>query len=168
MPCSIEPHAHMSGSSGAESGQASVEAAILLPMVMGIMALLIQPCCLLYTRVVMNEAACEAIRLLATAKESDADACERAVRRRLESIPDIPIFRSGGSEAWRIELSGAGTGHASASIRGRVRPLPLLGVLASLFGEMDGEEVVLDAQARMDSAPGWLTGTYSDWVGVWG
>ena len=152
----------------ADVAQSSVETALLLPIAMGVIALLIQPACLLYTRIVMSEAACEALRVLATAEGSDAAGCERMVRRRLDSIPAIPVFRVGGSDAWDIDLMGMGTGKASVSIRGRVRSLPLLGAFAFLFGEMDGEEVILDVEARMDAKPEWLSGSYGDWVTVWG
>lgn len=125
-----------------EQGQATVEAALLLPVLMVLMALLVQPACLLYTRCVMQSAAAEGCRLVATSTRA-AGAAPQAqcayVLRRLAAVPDAPIFHEGGEAGWEIELSGSTSAHAaSARITTTARPLPFVGVLAGMMGQGDG------------------------------
>lgn len=49
-----------------ESGQSTVEAAVLLPVLFVVFGLLLQPAILLYNRCIMNAAAAEGCRLVAT------------------------------------------------------------------------------------------------------
>ena len=51
----------------------SVEAAVLLPVLLTLVALLAQPVCVLYTRSVMASAAGELVRLVATTRGSQED-----------------------------------------------------------------------------------------------
>ena len=81
-----------------ESGQATVEAAFLIPVLLVALLLLMQPGILLYDRLVMNAAASEACRLLATKTDAAGDMAE-------------------GCEAFRGNYFGALIGRAAA--RGR-------------------------------------------------
>ena len=81
-----------------------MEAALLLPVLMVCLALLVQPMCLLYTRCVMQSAAAEGFRLLATVTgDTDDAACEQYVRRRLLAVPQTDVFLAGD---WQVELQG--------------------------------------------------------------
>ena len=78
-----------------ESGQATVEAAFLIPVLLVALLLLMQPGILLYDRLVMNAAASEACRLLATKTDAAGDmaeSCEAFVRRRLGAVPPVSCF----------------------------------------------------------------------------
>ena len=78
-----------------ESGQATVEAAFLLPVLFVGLLLLMQPGILLYDRLVMQAAASEGCRLLATktaAAGDMAESCEAFVRHRLGAIPPVSCF----------------------------------------------------------------------------
>ena len=55
------------------SGQTSVEAALLVPVVLTLVALLVQPACVLYTRAVMASTAAELTRLAATSRGDEGD-----------------------------------------------------------------------------------------------
>ena len=71
---------------GRDEGQATVEAAVLIPALFTALLLLLQPGILLYDRMVMQGAAAEGCRLLATktAALGDMDgSCEAFVRHRL-------------------------------------------------------------------------------------
>ena len=153
-------------------GQASVEAALFLPVLMLLLALLLQPAFALYTRCVMEQAASEGLRALATSGSSIAagnDACVSYVRRRLRAVPDVAAFHVGGEEGWEVACAGSsGSGRASVEIVGRFRPLPLVGLLSSAFGEVDGDEVVLRVNASEETRPSWLEGDYASWVAMWG
>ena len=132
-------------------GQASVEAAAFIPVIMLLLALLLQPAFLLYTRSVMQQAAAEGVRVLATREmggAGDDAACEAYVKRRLRAVPDVAAFHTGECE-------------------GRLRPLPLLGVLAQMLGEPDGDEVVLRVEVTGGARPDWLEGGYGEWVTMW-
>lgn len=67
-----------------------MEAAFALPVLMVLLLLLIQPGIVLYDRMVMQAAAAEGCRLLATSTDSLGamdEACEAFVRHRLGSVP---------------------------------------------------------------------------------
>lgn len=155
-----------------ESGQASVEAALLLPSLMVCMALLTQPVCILYTRCVMQAAAAEACRLMATAP-TQVNVVPQTQRdyvlRRLAAVPNVDVFHVGGEAGWSIELEG-GTGEhtARAHIATVVRPLPLIGVLPALLGKSDGAgNVLLEVEVETATRPAWLEGSYGSWASTW-
>ena len=151
-----------------DSGQASVEAALLLPVLMVCLALLVQPMCLLYTRCVMQSAAAEGCRLLATATgDTDDAACEQYVRRRLSAVPQTDVFLAGD---WQVELQGkAESDEVGVQIVGHARPLPLVGVVAALLGPVDqAGNVELKVSATRCARAGWVEGGYSDWTSIWG
>lgn len=144
-----------------------MEAAALLPVVLALMALLLQPACLLYTRSVMTGAAFELARVAATSRASGSE-IEAFALRRLAAVPEVPLFHEGGAGAWEVDVEGPGDGgRVSVRIRGRVRPLPLFGALLSAFGEMEGGDVVVTAEASETMRAEWIGGSYGDWVGMW-
>ncbi|MFR3090641.1 MAG: TadE/TadG family type IV pilus assembly protein [Eggerthella lenta] len=93
-----------------ESGQATVEAAFLLPVLFVGLLLLMQPGILLYDRLVMQAAASEGCRLLATktaAAGDMAESCEAFVRHRLGAIPPVSCFHvHEGACSWDIRFEG--------------------------------------------------------------
>lgn len=154
-----------------EVGQASVEAAALLPVAMLLLAMLLQPAFVLYTRAVMQQAAAEGVRVLATREPGgfvSEEACRSYVLRRLASVPNAPAFHVGGDDGWEIGLAGDASSGVAVEVVGRVRPLPVVGVVASAFGETDGDDVVLRVRATGGARPGWLEGGYEEWTSVWG
>lgn len=149
-------------------GQMSVEAALLLPTALVLVALLVQPACLLYTRSVMASAAAELVRVATTARCSDEELRGYALRR-LASVPDVAMFHEGGPESWEVEVEGPDpVGRVLVRIEGRVRPLPLLGVLASSLGEVSGDDVIVRVEASGDVRADWVGGEYGEWIGIWG
>ena len=149
-----------------EHGQATVEAAVLLPTLLALLSLLIQPVCVAYTRMVMAHAACETLRVMATAHD-ERDARAYALRR-LRAVPEASLFHVGGEHDWDIGVSSSDEGRtATVSIRGHVRPLPFFGALASAMGERDGQGVVLRVEARSAVRPSWVGGDYEDWQEMW-
>ncbi|MCI6274781.1 MAG: pilus assembly protein [Coriobacteriaceae bacterium] len=151
-----------------EAGQATVEAAVLLPVVMVVLALLLQPAMLLYTRAVMSGAVAEGARLAATASHGEVESLVGGyVRRRLKAVPNVACFHEGGSEAWDVAVEQDG-GRVRVVVRGRARPLPLVGVTAGLVGQMDGGSVLLSAMVERDMRAEWVEGDYDDWIAAWG
>ena len=148
------------------SGQATIEAAVLLPTLMLVIALLVQPVCIIYTRAAMRSAAAEAARAIATDYDGDLSDCRSYVLRRLEAVPDVPLFHSGGASDWSISLSRGGRG-VNVEVVGHVRPLPLLGVALAAFSESDGKGMVLRESLREEVRPSWIRGTYGDWQRLW-
>lgn len=146
-------------------GQASVEAAMLIPSLLVVVALLVQPVCLLYTRSVMSGAASEAVRLAATS--SSADEVSAFVKRRLKAVPEVSVFHSGGEDDWSVSVSGLGTARPKVGIAGHARPLPLTAAIAGAVAGSDGCGVVLKVEKEVDARAGWVQGKYADWVGIW-
>lgn len=150
------------------SGQMSVEAALLVPVLLTVMALLAQPACVLYTRAVMAATAGEVARLASTSRGDENDLRAFALRR-LAAVPDVPLFHEGGPAAWDVEVTGPdGSGTVSVSISGRVRPLPLLGALVSVLGTGRGGSIELRVETSGAVRAKWVGGEYADWIEMWG
>lgn len=146
----------------------SVEAAVLIPVVLTLVALLAQPVCLLLTRSVMSATAGELLRLAATSRLSDEEVRAYALRR-LAAVPDVALFHAGGPEAWEVEVEGPDdAGMVSVAVEGRVRPLPLFGAVVGALGTVEGGEVVVRVEMSEDVRASWVEGDYADWVGMWG
>lgn len=158
-----------------ERGQATVEAAFALPLALLLVLLLVQPGILLYDRVVMQGAAAEACRLLATAPESGEVDCESYIRRRLGAVPQQENFHVHKGEcSWDIKLEGGeGSRIVSASISTEARPLPLIGAGAELFGIVNERgNFEVKAAASMETQPEWAASAKEGfspaaWIGAW-
>lgn len=140
-------------------GQTTVEAAIALPILFILVLMLVQPAIVLYDRMVMEGAAWEGCRLLATAQTNAQGSCEAFVRRRLSAVPSVDCFHVHGRECtWRITCKGDGSSsHVSVSVSTEVKPLPLLDTASALLGLLNERgclEVKVSATAE----------TKSDWV----
>lgn len=162
-----------------QSGQATVEGAFVIPIVFVLLLLLMQPGILLYDRIVMNAAAAEGCRMLATrssASGADAAAYEEAIRRHLGAIPQQENFhRHAGGCSWRIQLEG--DEHATSvrvRIEGSVKLLPLIDLGGTLLGVADSDgSVKLVSEASAPTQDSWVAGSEfgmspSQWVGKWG
>ena len=134
-----------------KGGQASVEAAFLLPLVLAGMLLALQPGILLFNRAVMEAAAADACRLLETSAPESEAAAQEYVMRRLKVIPSVEAFHVG---TWEVEAWGSEVSETvSVRIRHAVKPLPLVGVALGIAGFSDQgglcwQEVGLQRNAR--------------------
>ena len=159
-----------------ERGQGTVEAAFLIPVLFAGMLLMLQPGIVLYDRIVMQAAASEACRLLATATSAAGDmteSCENFVRHRLSAVPQVAIFHVHDDEcSWEIELAGDEDSEVvSVTIRNEVQPLPLIGAGAALLGIVNEDgHLVIEVTCSQDVQPSWVDALGSDvgeWVGAW-
>lgn len=141
-------------------GQATVEAAFILPVGMILMLLLLQPGILLYDRIVMQGAAAEGCRLLATTTDEVAPLDESYIHRRLSAVPQLDIFHVHSSGCtWSIVLTGSDrTDMVSVSIATEVRPLPLLDIGMELLG-MTNERgnLAIEVSSEMPTQPQWVS-----------
>ena len=158
-----------------ERGQATVEAAFALPVMMLLILLLVQPAIVLYDKMIMQSAAAEGCRLLSTSAPGDENVCEDFVRRRLGAIPPHELFHihSGGC-TWNVGLEGNESSETvSVSISTEVRPLPLVGAGAAMLGmtnESGNFEVSVECSAK--TQPDWVGGSEAgldpaEWIGSW-
>lgn len=159
-------------------GQATVEAAFLIPVMFLALLLLIQPGILLYDRTVMAAAATEACRLLATKTDAAGDmaaSCEAFVRHRLGAVPPLACFHvHDGGCSWDISLEGdEASGEVSATITTEARPLPLIGAGSALLGLLNGNgNFEVSVSASQGTQPSWADGAEagrspSEWIGAW-
>ncbi len=158
------------------SGQATVEAAFLAPILLGGVLLLVQPGVVLYDLVVMQGAAMEGCRVLATSSDvGDGGLCEEYVRRRLGAIPPHDFFHvHEGGCTWEITFSGSESeGEVGVTVATEARPLPLIDFIGRAVG-LVGEEgtMRIEVSATMATQPAWaLEATAgsapADWVGAW-
>lgn len=138
----------------------------MLPAVMLVFALLMQPACLSYTRMIMRGAAGECARAAATAYGGDVSACREFAYRRLKAVPEVPLFHVGGEGDWSVAIDRSDT-HVDVSIEGHARPLPLMGAVAALLRMSDGQGVVLRVSLSVDTRADWVGGDYGTWQKVW-
>ncbi|MDR1358654.1 MAG: pilus assembly protein [Coriobacteriales bacterium] len=147
-----------------KSGQTTVEAAYLIPVLLLLILLLLQPMILLYNRMVMENAAAEGCRLLATSYTQGAsqEKYEGYIKRRLAAIPPVDLFhlRTGG-RGWEIDMEGdEGSVEVSVHIVNRLKPLPLLGWGAELLRMTDAQHnLVQEVRVTMPTQPDWVAGS---------
>ena len=162
----------------AACGQGTVEAAVVVPVLFLGLLLLLQPGMLLYDRVVMQGAAVEACRLLATKTDVLGDmneSCESFVRHRLGAVPPVDCFHVHEDGCtWSIELDGdENSSDVSVSITTEAKPLPLIGSAASLLGALnDRGNLEVRVSASMPTQPSWAGNSPygqmpSAWAGAW-
>lgn len=134
------------------SGQSTVEAAFALPVLFLLVLLLVQPGIILYDRMVMQAAAAEGCRLLATGN-GDEKACTAFVERRLGAVPQQDNFHVHSTGCtWEVQCEGgAAADRSQVTVRTEVRPLPLLDVGATLLGLVN-ERGNIEVEVRV-SAP---------------
>ncbi|MDO4536744.1 MAG: pilus assembly protein [Coriobacteriales bacterium] len=146
-------------------GQSTVEAAVLLPTLMLLFALLVQPICVLYTRTIMAHVASELARVALT--ERDEQQVRSYALRRLEAVPEASLFHVGGQADWELSSQCTSDGTVCVEISGHLRPLPFFGVATWLLGERDGADLLLRVRVEETLRPTWLEGDYDEWVQVW-
>lgn len=161
-----------------ERGQATVEAAFALPVLFLLALLLLQPGIILYDRMVMEAAAAEGCRLLATRSDAMGDAeglCEEYVLRRLGSIPPAECFHvHRGGCTWQVDMTGdERSDRVSVAVSTKVRLLPLLDGGLSLLGLADdGGCVGVSVERSMPTQPAWAVQAQAGreparWMGEW-
>lgn len=150
----------------------------MLPLLFALMLLLLQPGILLYDRMVMQAAAAEGCRLLATASSeagTDIERCQAYIRHRLGSIPPVDVFHvHDGGCSWVVDLQGDETsGQVAVAISTQVKPLPLIGVAVALLGAGNGQgNFEINVNASQPSQPDWVASARegfspSAWIGAW-
>lgn len=157
-----------------DRGQATVEAAFSIPVVLLLVLLLVQPGIILYDRMVMASAAAEGCRLLAVG-EGDAETCIDFVKRRLGAVPQHDLFHvHQGGCTWEVLCEGGGSADRSrVVVRTEVRPLPLLDMGAALLGLVNERgNLVVEVEAEAPTRAVWAQeslggGHPNDKTGVW-
>lgn len=144
-----------------ESGQAAVECAFLIPIVLLLLILLIQPGIILYNHTVMKAAASEGCRLLATRNDSltDQASYENSIRRHLGAIPqqeNFHIHQSGCS--WVIELEGnEQSSSVRVSIENQLKLLPFFDFAAQAVGLTNASgNFVQKVEVQRKTYNGWV------------
>ena len=149
-----------------ECGQASVEAAFLLPVLLAVFGLLLQPVLLLYNAAVMKSAAAEACRAAGTIeKQASLDAF---LKRRLGAIPSVSIFHEGN---WTFEYKLNSEDLNCITIKHKVTTLPLLGISAGLLADrQNSHQVEQTVHIQTQIQPPWLSKSeksVEEWVDSW-
>lgn len=145
------------------SGQATLEAAYLIPIFFVLLLLLIQPGILLYNMMVMNGAAAQGCRALMTKPQDSAEtneAYENFIRRRLSSIPQESHFHlHEGACSYEIICEGDESSlEVKVTIRNEVTPLPLLGLGAELLGLTNEQgNFTQEVSVSMPTVSPWVT-----------
>ncbi len=150
-------------------GQATVEAAFLLPVLFLVFGMFIQPIALLYNRCVMEAAAAEGCRVYAT-NTGDEALCRAYVIRRLGAVPNLSIFHDT-TQDWEVTFSQDEDGGVGVGITNHATPLPLFGVTSGLVSDIDSSgKIVQSVSVDSSSIPGWVAELDSgpaEWIGAW-
>ena len=153
-----------------EQGQATVEAAFLIPILALVLAILVQPTIILYDRMVMSSAAAEGCRLLQTLPaEEVGDALKAYVERRLGAVPQVAPFHVHDPCSWVIESEGGqGSEYVTVRVTNKLKPLPLIQPQASGFGQIDADGLLtLQVEVTTRARASWVEGSPSQWIGAW-
>ncbi len=152
------------------AGQASLEAALIIPIMFVGILVLVQPCIILYDRMIMNAAAAEGCRLLIT-KTSSLDATDDiyqlVVARHLRAIPSIDIFHVQEEErAWNVSIEGDETSEeVVVTVHNRCRPLPLIAMGTSWLSATDADGCFSwETTVRMKTQPSWVGNNTSNTI----
>jgi len=158
-------------------GQATVEAACMIPVVFILLLMLVQPAILLYNQMVMENAVAESCRLLSTCTSSGPNSAyqyQEYTIRRLASVPPIDIFHvSPDGQGWQIDYSGGeNSSVVTVTISHKVKMLPIIGQAAGLIGLADGDGCLTQkVTVTMPTQPAWAfsgdAGSPSQWPGQW-
>jgi len=169
MSCHIKNSVCRALSKGIQrtSGQSSVEAAFILPVLFITLLILLQPGIILYDRMVMNAAAAEGCRYLATFAPSEGMSGQRAqelIARRLGAIPEQDLFHVHEPCSYEVELSGDETsGQVTVRVSNAIKPLPLLGIGASAFGVLnESGNYEITVESHEQTQPNWVGETGID------
>lgn len=143
-------------------GQATVEAAFVIPIVFTLLLLLIQPGIILYDRMVMRQAAAEGCRLLATRSIVSGlsdERCIELIKRQLAAVPPHDLFHIHHEGcSWDIQIVGDETSAAvSVSIRNRIRLLPLFDTTGAILGAADAQGCIsIHVEESTPTQAGWV------------
>lgn len=155
---------------GGAFGQATVEAALLIPVLCIAALLVLQPSFILFGRLAMQASAADGCRVLETLEPGHEAWAKDFIAYRLSGVPDIPAFHAG---PWDIAVEGDETSSVvHVSIAHRVKLLPLLGFAAGAAGFADADgccEVSVEDSLTKDE---WLAEVESGlapsvWVSRW-
>ena len=153
-----------------------MESALLLPVLLAVILVLVQPGIVLYDRIVMRDAAAQGARVLITQSGGDDGTAESFIRRRLGSVPQTDSFHihRPGACSWEIECAGgASSGEVTVTIGNDLKPLPLIGFGAGWFGILDGEgNLHFEVSVTMPVQDGWVATSGAGanpggWIGAW-
>lgn len=157
-----------------------MEAAFALPALLVCLLLVLQPGIVLYDRMVMQAAASEGCRLLATKTGSPGsmdEAVEASIRHRLGAIPQQDCFHVHEGSAgcsWEIDCTGDETSQTvEVSIRNELRPLPLFDAAAALLNLVnENGNLVVEVRVSAPTQPEWATEALAgrspkELVGAW-
>ena len=145
-----------------EHGQSTVEAAYLIPVLLLVLLILIQPSIILYDRMVMQAAVSEGCRMLCTKTNINGDStqsCEAYILRRLGSIPPVDIFHvHDGGCSWDIKMTGdESAGEVQVSLKNKIKLLPLIDTAGGFSGITDADGFfTIETSATMPTQPKWL------------
>ena len=151
----------------------------MLPIAFILVLMLVQPGILLYDRMVMQGAAAEGCRLLATNCGEGSNVserqCEAYIKRSLAAVPEQDCFHVHGQDCtWNIELSGGESAqNVEVSISTEVKPLPLFDAGAVLLGLVNERgNLVVKVEETCEIQPSWVASSPAgsdpaSWVGAW-
>ena len=145
----------------ASSGQATVEAAFLIPVLFVVMLMLIQPGIILYDRLIMDGAAAHGCRLLATKAIEGGYSEEQyvdSVKRHLGAIPQQELFHiHEGGCSYAVRLSGdEHSQRVSVEIDNEIKLLPLFDMAGALTGIAPNGRYCITVSQSAQTKPSWF------------
>ena len=130
-----------------QRGQATVEAAFIIPVAFIVLLALIQPGVILYDKMIMNAASAHMMRIATTLNPDDYQEAIDVGKHYLKAIPDTPIFHDG---EWVISLEGnESEGCTSVEIIHKIQLFPLVAQAGNALGVVQGDIYEMKSQATL-------------------
>ena len=159
----------------ADSGQALLEAPVVILLTVMLVLILLQPAVWLYTKALLNGAAGAACRVAATddytfgggKQNHDLTIQNWVIDRKLSSLPKAELFQASSPE---VDVKGDIHDWVTVRVSVRQKPLPLIGTLfakATVGLDADGM-VTIVSTARVPGAMRGIAGTQDAASGVYG
>ena len=141
-----------------KNAQATLEAAFMIPVLLTLFLLLVQPAIVFYDLIVMKSASSEACRLVSEPGSQSNTEIENLIRRRLSAVPQTDLFHiHGGGCTWEIKISGRGSSNVEVSISNKLKAVPLIDVALRSFGGASKDGVIeISATSKQKVQPDWI------------
>lgn len=158
-----------------ESGQALVEAPVVIVLTIMLVLILMQPAIWLYTKAMVNGAAGAACRVAATDDMSfgggkayhDLTIKRWVIDRKLTALPKAELFQTGTPE---VLITGDAKSWVVATVTVKQKPLPVIGTLfaAATTGLDSDGMVTVCGKAQVPGALRGIAGSQSGSSGTYG
>lgn len=158
------------------NAQATIEAAIMIPIIFLLLLLLIQPSIILYDLIIMKSAASDCCRILSTCSSAEKNQiCDAYTRRRLSAIPQQDLFHVHSNQcSYELTFDGDQSSNSyTVEIKNQLKPIPFIGFFSDIFGILNDDKCFeITSSSTYSLKPKWAMSSPQgnnpeSWAGSW-